>query len=286
MRARIRVFVVIGVLMAVFSGSVLAEDDAKGCKDHPFFSRMPNYYLTECKSSEFDSYEFYDPDTQGKSTVVVEGRRYDIAYRIKRDFRDKRATPLQIIRNHENAVKKFGGTTYSWTGIGGGQMYAKYKKAGMETWARVFINENGDHYTITIVEKGEMKQDVVSDAKTMAADINATGRVALYGIYFDFNKAEVKPESSPTLDEIAKLLKQNAALKLYVVGHTDNAGGYDYNMRLSQARADAVVKVLVANYGISRDRLRPAGVGSLAPLASNDTKDGQAKNRRVELVKQ
>jgi outer membrane protein OmpA-like peptidoglycan-associated protein len=127
---------------------------------------------------------------------------------------------------------------------------------------------------------------VTVGAAEMAKDIAATGHVALYGIYFDTNSAEVKPESEPTLQEIVKLLKEDSGLKLYVVGHTDNVGGYAYNIGLSQRRAESVVKVLTAKHGIDPTRLRSAGAGLLAPVAPNDTEEGRAKNRRVELVRQ
>ncbi|MEW6570286.1 MAG: OmpA family protein [Nitrospirota bacterium] len=145
---------------------------------------------------------------------------------------------------------------------------------------------SGEKYELTIVEKAEMAQEVVADAKSLMSDIQATGHASVYGIYFDFNKADIKPESEAAIKEIAKLLQQNSRLKLYVVGHTDNVGTLDYNMKLSKARADAVVKELVAKYKISAQRLNAFGVGSLAPVASNDVEEGRAKNRRVELVKQ
>ncbi|MDO9307858.1 MAG: OmpA family protein, partial [Deltaproteobacteria bacterium] len=80
-------------------------------------------------------------------------------------------------------------------------------------------------------------------------------------------------------------LKENGALAIYVVGHTDNAGSFDANMKLSKDRAEAVAKALSTNHGIAATRLKPYGVASLSPVASNDTEDGKAKNRRVELVK-
>ena len=127
---------------------------------------------------------------------------------------------------------------------------------------------------------------VTIDATAMAKDISGTGHVALYGIHFDTDKADLKPESQPTLQEIAKLLKQDASLKLYIVGHTDNVGGFDYNVALSERRAAAVVTELTAKHGIAATRLKPAGVGMLSPVAPNDGEEGRAKNRRVELVKQ
>jgi len=127
---------------------------------------------------------------------------------------------------------------------------------------------------------------VTIDAAAMAKDISTTGHVALYGIHFDTDKADIKPESQPTLQEIAGLLKQDPGLKVHIVGHTDNVGAFDYNVGLSQRRAAAVVKDLVATHGIAVARLRPAGVGMLAPVAPNDSEEGRARNRRVELVKQ
>jgi outer membrane protein OmpA-like peptidoglycan-associated protein len=137
-----------------------------------------------------------------------------------------------------------------------------------------------------IVEKEAMVQKVVADASLMADSIGETGKVAVYEIFFDFNKADIKPESEPALREIAKLLSEKKTMRLHVVGHTDNVGGYDYNMKLSQARADAVVQALVTKHKVDGTRLKAAGVGPLSPVASNRTEDGKAKNRRVELVEQ
>ena len=83
-----------------------------------------------------------------------------------------------------------------------------------------------------------------------------------------------------------RLLKKNPQWKIYVVGHTDNVGTYDYNMDLSQRRAKAVVGALAGSYGIEASRMRGTGVGPVAPVTLNETEEGRAKNRRVELVKQ
>jgi OmpA-OmpF porin, OOP family len=140
---------------------------------------------------------------------------------------------------------------------------------------------------LDLVETAPMETKMVKvDAAAMAKDVAAKGHVALYGIYFDHDKADVKPESAETLREIATFLEQNPQLAVYVVGHTDNVGDYDYNMGLSQRRAAAVVRELTGKHGVATARLKPAGAGPLAPVAPNDTDDGKAKNRRVELVKQ
>ena len=142
--------------------------------------------------------------------------------------------------------------------------------------------------TVAVVDileaKDREKKMVTVDAGEMAKSIDATGRVALYGIYFDFNKADVKPESDSTLEQIAGLLKKNPSLKLLVVGHTDNVGTYAFNLDLSQRRAAAVVAALSTRFSVGKDRLTPVGVSFASPVAPNRSDDGRAKNRRVELV--
>ena len=158
------------------------------------------------------------------------------------------------------------------------------QKDGKETW--VDVNSGATYYILWIVEKEAMKQEVVADAAAMGNDIRSTGHVSVYGIYFDTGKSTIKPESDAAISEIAKLLKNDGALKVYVVGHTDNVGSFDSNMKLSKDRAEAVVKALTGKHGIAATRLKPYGLASLAPVTSNDTEDGKAKNRRVELVRQ
>jgi outer membrane protein OmpA-like peptidoglycan-associated protein len=155
-----------------------------------------------------------------------------------------------------------------------------------EVWAYISAHSDGSSYQIHIIEKQLMDQAVEADASRLAAAINETGKAAVYGIYFDTGKSIVKPESDTAIGEIAKLLKSDAGLKLYVVGHTDNVGAFDYNVKLSQARAASVVSALEKRYGVAGNRLTPFGVGPVSPTASNKNEDGRAKNRRVELVAQ
>jgi OOP family OmpA-OmpF porin len=122
------------------------------------------------------------------------------------------------------------------------------------------------------------------NADDMKQAIHDVGKVALYGLYFDINKDEVKSESQPTLAEIAKLLTSEPSLRLHVVGHTDNQGKPDYNLDLSRRRAASVVGELTGKYGIAANRLDAFGCGVYSPIASNDAEVGRAKNRRVELV--
>jgi OmpA-OmpF porin, OOP family len=149
-------------------------------------------------------------------------------------------------------------------------------------------DQNGGIYT-AIVEGRPMETGKVTaslNAADMAKSIAAEGKVAIYGVYFDTDKADVKPDSQPALAEMAKLLLQDPKLKVYVVGHTDNQGALAHNVDLSQRRAESVVRTLAADYRIDAKRLSAKGVASYAPVASNDADAGREKNRRVELVKQ
>jgi len=117
-------------------------------------------------------------------------------------------------------------------------------------------------------------------------ELKQTGQAEVYGIYFDFASDKIKPESEPVLREIADALSHNPAWKLRVEGHTDNVGGDQYNLDLSQRRAEAVKLALVTRYHIAAERLSPQGFGSTRPKEPNDTLAGRARNRRVELVRE
>ena len=274
------VFLILGLcLFALLVAPVLsvAQEDEPDSKDHPLLTRMPDFYISDYEYKEFDKADF--KNSKGED-IKVEGHNYRIYYNIK----EEKTAPgkLQVLRNYENAIKKIGGSTVYEAGK---QAWLTVEKGGKITWIYVDARTGGE-YELTIIEKKAMVQEVVADAKSLAQDIRTTGHASVYGIHFDFNKATVKPESEQTLKEIAKLLKQNPKLNLYVVGHTDSVGKIAYNMKLSQTRAEAVVKALVTNHGVSPNRLSPYGVGPLAPVASNETKEGRALNRRVELVKE
>jgi outer membrane protein OmpA-like peptidoglycan-associated protein len=259
-------------------GPAAAKPDKPGCKDHPLFpTRMPGYTILDCTAKEFDGYDFLV--TKGPKHRE-EGKFTFLTYVI--EDRKSEQSGLAVVRNYEAALKKIGGTIAGtdpqrWVNghvtVDGREVWMQAEKGNGVIWLR-------------IVEKAAMEQHIVADAASFGNDIKTSGHVAVYGILFDTGKAEIKPESAQAIGEVAKLLKADAGLKVFVVGHTDAVGSVDANLKLSQERAEAVLQALVRDHGIAAARLKSFGNGPFAPVASNDAEEGRAKNRRVELVKQ
>ena len=284
-------------------------------KDHPLVSRFPGSEVSEYKSVEFDEFELplgqIVDENKFSKTQHLEGKVTKFKYTTPEAH-----STLEIERSYQDALTKAGfQILYQCSGDAcraPKSFQGGYRGSTSGTWcfnceqpmrylAVKLPRAAGDAYVslvvekdpyeggtwLTIVEVKPMKAGLVTvNAATMAADISQTGHASIYGIYFDTGKADLKPESDATLAEISKLLAANPALKLHVVGHTDNVGTLASNMTLSKQRADAVVAALVSKYHVSAARLLAAGVGPLAPVANNKTEDGRAKNRRVELVEQ
>lgn len=252
-------------------------------KDTPWFSGMPNYLVYDAEDTEFDSYNFFN----GKNCITVEGRKLRRIYSLKEDV--QKSSVNQIIRNYANAVKSMGGEIIfegapqdaqcaEFNGLN--MMVGKIAKSGKEMWIEV-ATLGGDDYNLTVVVKELMKQDIT--ANNMFEAINRDGHIALY-INFDTGKSLIRDESKPIIEQIVQMMKANPDLKLSVEGHTDNVGSPESNKILSIERAESVVTALV-NQGIAAERLSASGYGQEKPLADNNTEEGRALNRRVELVK-
>lgn len=290
------------------SAATAQPRDVPGARDYPGIGRFGGSVVTGYDVKDFDAARMQAaPFKDGKATDArrIEGRVTRIAYRTG-------AGPsiLEVSRNFETQLAKAGfetlvacdtdacgGIPFSeaidalpmpqmWVDGFNFRYFAGRKaEAGRETFAAVVVSENNGEITaqLTVAVTGAIADKMV-DAAAMAKGLGESGHIALYGIYFDTDKTVVKPQSKPTLDEIAKLLRAQPTLNVVIVGHTDSQGTYDYNMSLSQRRAAAVAAALVSGYGIAQARLRTAGVGYLAPVGSNASEDGRALNRRVELV--
>lgn len=241
------------------------------------------------------------------TSQAVEGELTRIVYRVPAG-----SSALEVFRNFEARIAKAGYSTLFSGGPDQINAYQfKYKHPvellreyalGDKLWYLSAVKNaaSGQVYVSVLVSphaSGELRVGVIRavtkamenrmvDAKAMQSAIADKGKVALYGIYFDTDSAKLQPTSKPTLEQIAALMHNAPKLAIIVVGHTDNQGGYEYNMKLSRQRAQAVATALTSDYGIAKARIRHAGVGYLAPAASNASEAGRALNRRVELVKQ
>ena len=133
---------------------------------------------------------------------------------------------------------------------------------------------------------GQMSKFDITKASTedIADALKKDGRVAISGgILFQTDSAKLAPGAGDLVTRLADVMKKHPELKVAVVGNTDTTGDFKYNLQLSERRARAFVDALV-KAGIAPDRLAAVGVGPLSPVASNDTEEGRAQNRRVELV--
>lgn len=135
------------------------------------------------------------------------------------------------------------------------------------------------------METGQVQADVRT-ADELQIAITTGGKTVVPGIYFGSDSDEILPESAEALEQMVLLLENEPDLKVFIVGHTDNRGDFNYNLDLSLHRAESVIEALTDEYSISADRLEAKGVASLAPVATNQTEKGREQNRRVEIVAQ
>ena len=266
---------VLGFLLLLSLTFAFAQaQDAEGCKDSPMIQRMPGSAIQTCEHLEFDSVEMpVGKNADGDPvTKNIEGEKWNWSFTTREGLSD-----VQVYRNFLNALQNA-----NWTidfQSPNGQITA-HKGSDY-----LFLdNMNAGFYYQTIVHLKEMQQEVTADAAALDSAINQDGHVAVYGIHFDTGKADILPDSQSTLNEIVKLMQQDAALRLRIEGHTDNQGNASANQTLSEKRAQSVVAWLTA-HGVPAARLTAKGFGQTKPVADNSTEDGRAKNRRVELAK-
>lgn len=282
-------------------------------QDHPAVSRFAGSVIRFYDQKNFDAYSLrLGPIDRGKEATAknqnLEGTITRIIYQSP-----KTNSVLEIFRNYEQALLKsnyeplykcdlgFCGTGFSGSYPSGSMGHVRGFTEQQRYLAMQHTDENGTLYVaifmvmthdgpvtrLDVVEVKPMKTGQVTvQAAELKTDFEKTGKAVLQQVYFESGKAILSPESGPALEEAAKFLKGNPALKIFVVGHTDNDGGFDFNQQLSQQRAQAVVDALTKTHDIAANRMIAKGVSYLCPESSNDTDTGKAKNRRVELVQQ
>ena len=255
-----------------------ALKDAENCKDHPMFTRMPNTFITEC-SINFDEVEIHM--TQEKIDKK-EGNKTSINYTYNYDSKVPPPSFLQIVKNYENALAKYGGKRIFFN-KDQGVATLFVKNDGKDTWVTLsdFGGIGAGQFGLTILEIEAMKQDI--SATAIMDEINKSGRIALY-INFETGKSDIKSESQNTVNQVADMLLMNKEMKISIEGHTDNVGTPAANKTLSENRAKAVMNALVLK-GVDKSRLSAKGWGQEKPISDNNTDEGKAKNRRVEIVK-
>jgi len=309
--------VLIAILSSFLCGLVSAQD-IDGSQDHPLVSRYEGSEIYRYFQREYDEYRgVLGPaggsyfNVQWENEVSYEGRVTRILYRAPEG-----RSALEVFRNYESSMadsdfqelfscsnEQCGNSFYTrYTSIHdvvyatdvNNQRYlaARLSRPEGDVYAflhvsdHVFMNSmSGAYAMLDIVEMAPMQTNMVRiDAEAMAEDISATGRVALYGIYFDTDSADLSSESSDALNEIARMLGSESNINVMIVGHTDNQGDMQYNVDLSHRRAQSVRDALVEDYDVDEERLGAVGMGFFGPVASNRTEEGRALNRRVELV--
>ncbi|MEO5647803.1 MAG: OmpA family protein [Chitinophagaceae bacterium] len=272
----------LSALLFLLINNITFSQDAEGCKEHPMFpTRMSNYLISDCKHN-YDAVNFNLAVEESKM-LTKEGTNTQIQYNFNFESGQQKPSVLQILRNYENAAKKFGATTV-FLNVNEGIGVFKLMKNGKETaWIKVQTggSDGTDFYVLNILELEEMKQEI-SSADILNA-LNTDGHISLY-INFETGKSAIKPESQIIIDQVTEMLKTNSSLKISIEGHTDNVGTPAANKLLSENRARAVMDALVAK-GIDKSRLLAKGWGQDKPVQDNNTDEGKAKNRRVEIVK-
>jgi OmpA-OmpF porin, OOP family len=300
-----------GAALLSLAGASSRAADAPESHDHPLVHRYPGSEAEgqEGQSRDYDEAQIVlgkaQGDGQAEKSLKVAGRVYSVVYR-----NPEGRSVLEVYKNYEQVLLKEGfqpawscngaecGSSASFDG-GRLRFYdpgylrrffvGRLARPQGDVYAEVMVEAQepqlaGETY-IEVVEVKPMQGGMIA-AGTLADDIAHTGHAAVYGIYFDSGKSVVKPDSDPTLKEIGKLMAAQPKLSLYVVGHTDALGALESNLTLSKARAQAVAAALTSKHGVAAARLHADGVGPLCPVATNDTDEGKAQNRRVELVKQ
>jgi OOP family OmpA-OmpF porin len=274
------------------------------------------YVLPLGKMNKFD---FTSKVGDYEKSETLEGQITRVSYRIAAPDRSS----FEVFRNYQNALNE-AGWEILWTGSGKAELghsftsryqtlrdndqlfsysdaqthFLSAQKPAEGLSAALFVTkyeygltrgikmEKGDPIVQLDVIKAETMENkmVLVTSSEIAKSIDSSGSVALYGILFDFNSAEIKPESEATLAQLADFLKNRTEQQLLVVGHTDNIGSFESNRALSEKRAASVINFLSQKHGIASNRLSAFGASFAAPVASNTSEDGRSKNRRVEVV--
>ena len=270
--------------VTIFTVTVHAQET----NEHPLIRPFPGSVLAEnmSKHKNFDGYDFYylNEKTKKREKKTIKGEYWKLLYevRTKSGQRITNISTMEFLENYRVAAIEKGGRVV-WEDRGIIVLTIPREDGGM-TWLQVQPASNMGQQYLYIVDEKPLKISIVFGPTEMKAALDVEGRVQLHGILFDLDKATLQPESAKQLQHVVTLLKNNSDLTLEVQGHTDDQGSDEYNLKLSQNRAETVVAYLCL-FGIDTRQIVPKGYGESKPLMPNTTEEGRAKNRRVELVK-
>lgn len=275
--------------------------------DHPDVPPYPGAKMSHYDFKEYEEFQLIlsKPYRRGGDYVADKLMPLEGAVTYIHYDTPKSASALQIFRNYQSALRRSGFTELftcerpcTESNLSDFQklmkardLYLNYSRDNQylaaqrgNTYVSMWVNDGGIWQFV--VEKGQLDDGriAVSGNSPIAKSLSENGKVDLYGFQFDTGKATLTAASAATLKELGKVLQDNPALQLDIIGHTDDVGGADANQQLSEARASAVAMALATQQGIDMGRLNASGRGMTQPVAPNTTDAGRAKNRRVEIV--
>jgi len=257
--------------------------------EHPLIRPFPGSVLAQnmCRHSSFDAHDFRvaNPDTGKAEKKQVKGEYWRLLYEV-RNPDGSRVTTISKFEFQENfkaAAQEKGGEVL-WEDPRGLLTFTVPREDGGITYCELDAVANLGQQYLTIVDEKPLATSLKFGPAEMKAALDKDGRVLLYDILFDYDKASLQKESLKQLEHVVTLLLDNPELSLEVQGHTDDQGSDEYNLELSQRRAETVRGFLLL-FGVEPERLVAKGYGESAPVGPNDSDANRAKNRRVELVK-
>jgi len=283
MRSGIFEFIVVMILVA---GSLPIS--AQEVTEHPLIRPFPGTVFDQ-RRSEYQNFNEYD------FRVGTPPRNYE-AHTVRGEYRQLRyflynedGTPnrdvsqVEYFENFKAAALEKGGEI-KWEDRHYGLVFTLPREDGGVTWCHVQTSVSAARTILNIIDEKPLETTLEFTPAQMKAALDADGKVALYGILFDYDKATLQQSSNKQLQEVVTLLLNNPDLSLEIQGHTDSDGSADYNLQLSQRRSESVLNYLVL-FGVDPSRLKAKGYGESMPVAPNDTDENKAKNRRVELAR-
>lgn len=266
--------VVIGSIL--ITGATFAKDDSL---EHPVIKPMPGYQIIPriSKKDPFGSLSIKIKEDRKTTRKKVDGQFWRLNY-TKGD--KSQVSAGEIIGNYHSAIKEKGGKiTFSSKND---LHFSVPRKDGGISYATLHVAYS--HYEIKIVDEKSLKTVLSFGAEELKKALDTKGHIAVYGINFKVNSDSLQVGAAKILEEFSRLMILYPNLKIEIQGHTDNTGAAAHNLELSKRRAQTVQK-FIQLYGINTSRMKAKGYGMTKPVDTNDTKEGRAKNRRVELVK-